>query len=48
VSVGFFPGSGIIIICAVFNDLGQSLSRSMALNTYIRFTSPSLVVLLAF
>ena len=37
----FFPGLGIIIICAIFNDLGQYSSRSMAFNIYIRFTSPS-------
>jgi len=41
-SIGFFPGLGIIIICAIFNDLGQYSSRSMALNLYIRFTGPSL------
>jgi hypothetical protein len=41
-SIRFFPGLGIIIICAVFNDLGQYASRSMVLNIYIRFTSPSI------
>ena len=40
-SIGFFPGLGIIIICTIFNDLGQYLSRSMVLNIYIRFKSPS-------
>jgi len=40
-SIGFFPGLCIIIIGAVFNDLGQYSSRSMALNIYIRFTGPS-------
>ena len=40
-SIGFFLGLVIIIICAIFNDLGQYSRRSMALNIYIRFTSPS-------
>ena len=40
-SIGFFPGLGIIIICEIFNDLGQYLIRSMALNIYIRLTSLS-------
>ena len=40
-SIGFFPGLVIIIICAIFNDLGQYSRRSMALNIYTRFTSPS-------
>ena len=31
-SIGFLPGLGIIIICAIFNDLGQYSSRSVALN----------------
>ena len=39
-SIGFFPGLGIIIICALLNDLGQYSSRGMVLNIYIRFTSP--------
>jgi hypothetical protein len=30
-SIGFLPGL-VIIICAIFNDLGQYSSRSMALN----------------
>jgi len=29
-----------IIICAIFNDLGQYSGHRMALNIYIRFTSP--------
>jgi hypothetical protein len=40
-SIGFFQGLGIVIICAIFNDLGQYSSRSMALNIYITYTSPS-------
>jgi len=32
---------GIIIICAIFNGLRQYSSCNMALNIYIRFTSPS-------
>jgi len=40
--IGFFPGLGIIIIRAIFNDLGHYSSRSVALNnTYIRFAVPS-------
>jgi hypothetical protein len=33
---------GIIIICAIFNDLSQYSSRSMALNIYFSYTSPYL------
>ena len=40
-SYEFFPGLCIIIICGIFNDLGQYSSRSMALNIYIRFIRPS-------
>jgi hypothetical protein len=40
-SIGFFPGLGIINIYAIFNDLGQYSIRSVVLNIYIRFTSPS-------
>jgi hypothetical protein len=40
-SIGFFSCLGIIIICAIFNDVGQYLSRSMALNVYIRCTGAS-------
>jgi len=31
-SIGLFPGLGIIIIFAIFSDLGQYSIRSMALN----------------
>ena len=40
-SYEFFPGLSIIIICRIFNDLGQYSSRIMALNVYIRFISSS-------
>jgi len=40
-SIGFFPVLGIIIISEIFNDLGEFLSRRIALNLYIRFTVPS-------
>ena len=40
-SIGFFPGLGSIMICACFNDLAQYSRRIMALNMYMRFSSPS-------
>ena len=39
-SIGFLPGFSIIIR-AIFNDLGQNSSRSIAFNIYIGFTGPS-------
>ena len=38
-SIGFFPGLGIVKICACFSALGQYSSLIMALSMYWRFCS---------